>query len=105
MDGTSEAMTHLTTGAAVVYGIEWLKQWPALSWISGDSKRLNRVLSALAAALLAFGINWTGDAATGWTINVPALAVLSAGAWEWVKQLMLQQLLYDGIAQKSGAKA
>lgn len=102
MDATNEVMTHLTTGAVVVYALEWLKQWPAFRWLSADSKTANRLISALAAAAIAFGISATGDAQTGWVITIPSVAAMAGGGWEFVKQFMVQQVLYDGVAQKAG---
>ena len=104
MEPSNEIMTHLTTGAVVVYAIEWLKQWPQFRWLTADSGTVNRVVSALAAAMIAFGISATGDAATGWVIQIPSVAVLWSSGWEFVKQLTVQQVLYDGIVQKAGAQ-
>ena len=102
MDPPNEVMTHLTTGAVVVYAIEWMKEMTWCRWITADSGVINRTLSALAAAAIAFGISATGDAATGWTIHIPSVAVLAGGGWEFLKQVTLQQVLYDGVAQKAG---
>ena len=102
MEGTEEVMTHLTTGAVVVYGIQWLKQISWFKWLSDDTGMVNRVASAIAAAGIAFGISATGDASTGWVITIPSLTVLAGGGWEFVKQFMVQQVLYDGVAQKAG---
>ena len=104
MDPTNEIMTHLTTGAVVVYAIEWLKRWPQFRWLSAARGAVNRTVSAIAAAGIAFGISATGDATTGWTITIPSVTVLVGGVWEWVKQIMLQQVIYDGVVQKAGAK-
>ena len=102
MEPSDEIMTHLTTGAVVVYLIQWLKAIPQFRWISADSGVVNRVVSAIAAAMIAFGISITGDASTGWAITIPSLAMLAGSAWEFVKQFMVQQVLYDGVAQKAG---
>lgn len=102
MDGMSDAMSHLTAGAVVVYALQWLKAANWFPWITNNSKVLNRVLSAIAAALIAFGISATGDSSSGWTIHVPPLMVLLLGVWEWVKQFVAQQLIFDGVVQKSG---
>lgn len=99
-----DAMTHVTTGAAVVYLLQWAKRQPRLAFLAEDTPRLNRWLSAVAAAALAFGINWTGDATAGWTITIPPLTTLFAGGWEWMKQFAVQQLLYDGVVQQAGTK-
>lgn len=100
----NEVMTHLTTGAVVVYAIQWLKQIPWFRWLSDDTGAVNRTVSALAAATIAFGITATGDASTGWVITIPSLPALAGGGWEFVKQFMVQQVLYDGVAQKAGKK-
>lgn len=96
----ADVLTHLTTGAGVVYAIETLKRWGAFRWLTVDSDRLNRLVAVLAAGLVAMGISVTGDAETGWTIHVPMLSVLLAGAWEWAKQAMVQQLLYDVVIRQ-----
>lgn len=101
-EGTNEVMTHLTTGAVIVYAIEWLKAQGWCSWVTAESGTLNRLISAIGAAAVAFGISATGDAASGWIIQIPAVTVLVAGIWEWVKQFVLQQLIFDGVVQKAG---
>ena len=102
MDPMNDVTAHLTTGAVVVYVLEWLKRAGWCRVISADTGALNRLLSGVAAALMAFGINATGDASVGWTIHVPSVAVLVAGLWEFSKQFVVQQLVYDGIVQKAG---
>lgn len=100
MDPTNEVMAHLTTGAVVVYAIEWLKRIPQLSWIHAESAQVNRALSAVAAAAMAFGISATGSADSGWVIHVPSLSVLVAGGWEFVKQFTVQQVIWDGVVSQ-----
>ena len=98
-----DAMSHLTAGAVVVYALQWLKAAGWCRWVTQDTKTLNRSLSAVAAALIAFGISATGDATAGWTISIPPAQALIAGVWEWVKQFVVQQLVWDTAVQKSGA--
>ena len=105
MDGMSDAMSHVTAGAAVVYALQWLKKAGWCSWVTEHTTGLNRVISALAAALIAFGISASGDASSGWTITIPPLQVLALGVWEWAKQFMSQQLIFDAVVQKAGSKA
>lgn len=100
----SDAMAHLATGATVVYVIEWLKRWPAFKWISADSGTVNRAISAIAAAGIAFGISATGSAETGWVIQIPSLAVLASSGYEFVKQFMVQQILYQGVLEPRAVK-
>ena len=102
MEDTGEIMTHLTTGAVVVYGIQAAKALPWFKWIDVDTKKVNMAVSFLAAVAIALGITVVGDSTAGWTLTIPPAATLAAGAWEAVKQFVLQQLLYDGAIQKSG---
>ena len=96
-ESTNEVMTHLTTGAVVVYAIQWLKSQGWCTWITAETGTLNRIISGVAAALIAFGVTWTGDAQSGWTIQIPMLTVLLAGVWEWLKQFTVQQVLFDSL--------
>lgn len=102
---TTDAMAHLTTGAVVVYAIEALKRAGWFRWMHADSGTINRIVSGVAAAGMALGIQATGDASIGWVIHVPSATVLLLGVWEWAKQFVLQQLIFDGIVQKSGSSA
>lgn len=100
---TATLMTHLTSGAVVVYAIEYLKRIPQLRWITQQTGTINALLSAMLAALISLGITWQGSAAEGWTIHIPMLSMITASIWEWAKQFVLQQLLYDGAVQKRRA--
>ena len=100
MENTDAMMTHFTSGAVIVYLIQYAKEWGWTSWITPDSKTLNRVVSAVAAAVVAFGITATGDLSHGWTIQIPAGSILMTGGWEWVKQYVVQQVVYDGVVDK-----
>ena len=100
MEGPDEILAHLTLGGVVVYGIEWLKGSGKFPWITASTKTLNRIVSLIAAAVVALGVGVTGDASHGWAISVPPLAALLAGVWETIKQLVLQQVLYDGVVAK-----
>jgi hypothetical protein len=104
METSGELTAHLTTGAVVVYVIEWLKASGWVPWIRADSTTLNRLVSAVTAAAVAFGINWTYTPDTG-TLVVQGLTLSSLALtfWEWLKQYVVQQLVYDGVVQKSGA--
>lgn len=100
----SDLTAHLTTGALIVYGIEWLKRSGWCPWVRADTKRLNRVLSGVLAAIAAFGITWTYDPAIGGTITVPPLMALAASTWEWLKQVTAQQLVWDGVVEPTARR-
>lgn len=92
---TTDAMAHLTTGAVVVYLLNWIKNAGWFPWLSHDTGAINRVVSMIAAGAMAFGISATGDAQSGWVIHVPSLDLLLAGGYEWLKQFCSQQLIFD----------
>lgn len=98
METGNELTAHLTTGAAIVYTIQWLKLAHWFPWLDVDAKRACRVISALAAGVAAIGIGWTyqADVANGTLVitGLSAHAVMGAG-WEWLKQIASQQLIYD----------
>ena len=97
-----DAMTHFAAGSAVVYFLQYLKSTRLCSFIRVDTPTLNRLLFGIAAAVLAVGINWSGSADAGWTIHIPPVTVLVTAGWEWMKQFAVQQILYDGVVQRSG---
>ena len=100
MDEMNGFMTHASSGAAVVWAIEKLKQWTGFSLLNADTKRLNVAVSALAAAAIAFGITVSGDATSGWTIGIPPMAALLTAALDWLHQIAAQELIYRGFWNK-----
>lgn len=100
----SELTAHLTTGAAIVYGIQWLKAQGWCPWLDEHSGAANRIVSLGGAVIAVMGITFSYDPAVGGDIHIPMLSVLVGGAWEVGKQFTLQQLTYDAIVQQSGTK-
>ena len=98
----TDLSAHLTTGAVVVYAIEYMKSSKLFPWLTVESTTACRVISAVAAAAMAFGIQASGDSAAGWTITIPPLEILLAGIWHWSEQFVVQQLAYDAVIQRSG---
>jgi len=94
----TDITAHVTTGAVIVYLLEWLKRsgWCPLTT---ETKHLNRLLSGLLAVVAALGIQWSYDPATGGVIHLPALAMLVTSGWEVIKQFTVQQLIWDGIVE------
>lgn len=62
METSAELTSHLTAGAAIVYGIQWLKDAGWFPWLTADTKTVNRLVSMALAAVAALGINWAYDA-------------------------------------------
>lgn len=87
----------------VIYVIEWLKRskLPFLSWIHPDSKTVNRLVSLVAAALVAGGISWTYDQASGQLVIMNLTqANLAHVLWAIASQMVMQQIGYDVILNR-----
>jgi hypothetical protein len=103
METNGELSAHITTAAAIVYFIQWMKASGYTPWLTADTTTLNRITSALFAAIAAIGINWSYDASLqGGTLIITGISwvAIAHGAFEWFKQFTLQQLVFDGIVQK-----
>lgn len=94
---TSTVMTHLTLGAVIVYGIQYLKAAGWMPWLTADSKTLTRLVSALAALAVGFGVTGQWDPVHGGTFVIPPLSDLINGLWDTVKQFTTNQVLYDTV--------
>lgn len=107
METGGELTAHITTGAAIVYIIEWMKRSRLTPWLDIDTGTLNRITSALLAAIAAIGINWQYDPLIdGGTLIIKGLSwtAVGMGAWEWFKQFTMQQLIFDGIVDAKRVK-
>ena len=104
MESGGELTAHLTSGAVIVYGIQWLKSQGWCPWVTEHSGAVNRVISMGGAIIAVMGITITYDPSVGGDVHIPALATLLTGALEVAKQYTSQQVLYDAVVQKSGQK-
>ena len=93
----SELTAHLTTGAAIVYGIQWLKAQGWCPWLNEHTGAANRIVSLGAAIIAVMGITFSYDPNVGGDIHIPMLSVLLNGIWEVTKQFTTQQLIWDGV--------
>ena len=93
----AELTAHLTAGAAIVYGIQFLKRQGWCPWLDEHTGAANRIVSLGAAVIAVMGISFTYDPQIGGDIHIPSLSVLLNGAWEVAKQFSTQQILWDGV--------
>jgi hypothetical protein len=94
--------SQIGAAGVAVYIIEWLKAQPRLKWITASTDRLNRLLSALLAALATVGIQTQFDPASGTlTITGLSLASILSLLWSWLVQFVLQELVYKGAVKKA----
>ena len=102
MEDANEITAHLTSGAVVVYGIEWLKSRGWCPWITSQTIWVNRLASASGAFAAVMGISFSYDPSVGGDIHIPAATMLVTGLWDCVKQYVMQQMIYDGVVQQRG---
>lgn len=92
---TSLVTTQVGSTLLTVGGIQWLKKW---KWFGEASTTLHRIVSLVAAALIALGIHitFTGSASAGWsgTFQIPSLYVMLVGLFHWGAQFISQETVY-----------
>lgn len=96
------AMSSVASAGLLSYLIEYAKRSPRISFITADRKTLLRYINAVTAAAMAAGLHWAYDASSReLVIQIPTVAVVVSGLWEWGKQWALQQMAYDGVVARS----
>jgi len=99
--GAEQVVSQLTSAAIVVYALQWLKRSTFFSFITADTKTLNRFASGTLALASAFGIHAAYDAHGGvLTVTGLTTAGVLHGIWHWANQFAAQQVIYDSVAQK-----
>lgn len=90
-------------GAAgvAVWLIQWLKSTKLAPFIHEGTDKLNRVLSALIAALATVGIHVEFDQ-TGGVLTVTGLTLSAALplVWSYLQQLVMQEVIYRSAVKK-----
>lgn len=104
METSGELTAHLTSGAVAVYAIQYVKSQSWFPWMNTDTKVLNRYVNGILAAVSVMGISWSYDPSVGGTIQIPAAMVIASGLWEFAKQYILQQVIYDGVVEPASRK-
>lgn len=96
MAGSEELLSQLTSSAVVIYAIELLKNTGWVTWITADTKTLNRWLAVFGSLLAAVGIHYSYDATAG-ALVITGLTTtgLLHGTWHWAQQYAITQLAYD----------
>ena len=101
---TSDLSAHVTMGAVIVYLIEYLKRSHWFPWLDSYTVNLNKAVSAILAAIAAFGIGWVIQSPVEGTyvITLTGLTWTSVGlaSWEFLKQYITQQMIFDMAIKK-----
>ena len=96
------AVSVFTSSALSVYLIQKLKDSKYFPWLTAETAKLNRVASALLAALGAVGLQyqWTSSTHTLVITNL-TLSVIGLGIWHWLQHFTLQEVVYRATTSNS----
>lgn len=93
----TELSANVVIGYLIVSAIQWAKKQHWIPMIDFDSARANRVVAALAALAGSLGIHATYNSAEGsLLITGLSLGTMLPMAGEWLRQFIVQQLIYKG---------
>jgi len=100
--------TQITIGALSVAFLNWLKTTRYFPWMTEETAKLNRVFAAIVALVGAVGVHLTwaaGDTSGTYLITVTGATLhgIGLGAWVWLKQFVMQELIYRSSANRNGA--
>lgn len=98
----NEVVSQVIISGLIAYSIEFMKRTPFFPWLRVEQKKLQRWISAGAALVAAAGIHYQYDSIHGaLMITGLTIAGIRHGLWEFAKQFVLQQMVYDGIIKES----
>lgn len=97
--------TQITISTLVVYLLEWLKTKKWAPFVQKNAATMNKITAGVVAFIAALGVSYTWDATNHQLViaNVPTLAGFVTVLWIWVKQWVMQELVYKGIVQQPSA--
>lgn len=102
MADANVAISQITISALTVAAINRLKAASWFPWLTAEKVKLARAMSAIVAAAAAVGISYTWNpAAHSLTIDGLTLAAIWGAAWAWVKQMTLNELIFQTTKGKS----
>ena len=102
----SMVTTQLTASAVVVWAIQYLKAAGWFKFMSDDSGKINRTVSALLALGTAAGIHLTFDSGAG-VLTITGITIANGLHFLWAsaQQFVGQEVLYEMIYHpQKGAK-
>ena len=102
--------TQITMGGVGVAFLQWLKSTKFFPWATVETARMNRVIAAVVALATSVGIHlqWQNAGEAGaytLTITGATLTGVATMAWVWLKQFVVQELIYRTTANGNGAPA
>ena len=109
----TSVLSHVTNSLLVVYMLQYLK---GTEWYTRLAKALpiaeenvHRIVAVIGAGGSALGMHGaaTGSVDAGWslTLAIPPLWVIFHATWDWIQQILLNQLMFAVTLQQKAAAA
>lgn len=97
----AQFMSLFSSGALVVFLLQWVKKSKYAPFITAETAKLNRAVAWLAAGGAAIGIRATFDPqAHSLLITGLSLGAVWHGAAQWMHSIVMQEVLYAGVQIK-----
>ena len=103
-------VTQVSSAATVVYLIQRLKSATWFPWLQKEGQVwAKRGLSLVAALGIHTGISYvwnpvpTPEGGHILAITIPPAAIIAIGLWHWFNQYVMQELIYQGTANRTSA--
>lgn len=88
-------LTQFTVSTVIVFVLQALKKWKYFPWLNEQSKRVTRVVAAIASAAAGVGIHAQWNHAAGvLTISGLSLTAVVSFLWIWLKSHAMQEGIY-----------
>ena len=102
----SVVATQITLASISVAALQWLKSTKFFPWATQETARFNRILAVIVSGVAALGVHftWQSGPETGTyivTITGATIGGVAAMAWVWIKQFVMQELVYRTTANSS----
>lgn len=100
--------TQITMGGIGVAFLQWLKSTRFFPWATAETAKLNRVMALGVSFLTAVGVHlsWQSGPETGsyvLTITGATIGGVATMAWVWLKQFVVQELIYRTTANRNSS--
>ncbi len=107
----TSVLSHVTNAGLVVFLLQWAKGTQRYqrfaAWLPIADSKVHVAVSALGALGAALGMHGavTGSVSEGWklALAIPPLWVVCHAAWDWIQQVVLNQILFAATLQQKAA--
>lgn len=96
-------ISQVTLSAVAVVVMQWLKKASWFPWLTEQSGKIQNVVAAFTAAIVAIGVHYTYDSTTATlTITGISWAALGHGVWHWLQSYTFQETIYQAAFKPAG---